>query len=42
MAFDTICVNKIVSELSEKLIGGKIDKVHQPEKDEILLIIRTF
>lgn len=42
MAFDTICVNKIVSELSEKLIGGKIDKIHQPEKDEILLIIRTF
>ena len=42
MAFDTICVKKIVDELSNSIIGGKIDKVHQPEKDEILLIIRTF
>ncbi|MBE7016110.1 MAG: fibronectin/fibrinogen-binding protein [Ruminococcaceae bacterium] len=42
MAFDTICVKKIVEELSYSLIGGKIDKVHQPEKDEILLIVRTF
>lgn len=42
MAFDTICVKKIVDELSSSLIGGKIDKVHQPEKDELLLIIRTF
>jgi len=42
MAFDTICVNKIVDELSQSLTGGRIDKIHQPEKDEILLIVRTF
>lgn len=42
MAFDTICVKKIIEELTISLIGGKIDKVHQPEKDEILLIVRTF
>ncbi|MCR4693126.1 MAG: NFACT family protein [Firmicutes bacterium] len=41
MAFDTLCVKKIVSELSEKLNGAKIDKIYQPEKDELLLIIRT-
>ena len=41
MAFDTICVNKIVDELSQTLIGGRIDKVHQPEKDELLLLVRT-
>jgi predicted ribosome quality control (RQC) complex YloA/Tae2 family protein len=41
MAFDTLVVKKIVSELSEKLILGRIDKIYQPEKDELLLIIRT-
>lgn len=42
MAFDTICVNKIVEELTKTLLGGRIDKIHQPEKDEILLLARTF
>lgn len=42
MAFDTICVKKIVNELSETLVSGRIDKIHQPEKDEILLLVRTF
>ena len=42
MAFDTICVKKIVDEISETLTGGRIDKIHQPEKDEILLLVRTF
>ncbi len=41
MAFDTLCVKKIVSELSEKLCGGKIDKIYQPEKDELLFAVRT-
>jgi len=42
MAFDTICVKKITEELSETIIGGRIDKVHQPEKDELMIGIRTF
>ncbi|MCR4719962.1 MAG: NFACT family protein [Firmicutes bacterium] len=41
MAFDTLVVKKIVSELSEKLTLGRIDKIYQPEKDELLLVIRT-
>lgn len=41
MAFDTICVKKIIEELSP-LLEGKIDKVYQPEKDELLLVVRTF
>jgi len=41
MAFDTICVRKIILELSENIIGGKVDKIYQPEKDELLLNIRT-
>ena len=41
MAFDTLVVKKIVLELSDKITLGRIDKVYQPEKDELLLIIRT-
>lgn len=42
MAFDTICVKKIVDELNSTIIGGRIDKVHQPEKDELMLLVRTL
>ena len=42
MAFDTICVKKIVDELSQTIIGGRIDKVHQPEKDELMISVRTL
>ncbi|MGL4796657.1 MAG: Rqc2 family fibronectin-binding protein, partial [Paraclostridium sp.] len=31
----------IVDELSTKLVGGKIDKVYQPENDEVFLHIRN-
>ena len=41
MAFDTLCVKKIVAELSEKLEDGRIDKIYQPEKDELLFSVRT-
>ncbi len=42
MAFDTLCVKKIVEELNSTVIGRRIDKVHQPEKDELMVGIRTF
>ncbi len=42
MAFDTICVKKTVLELTSLLSGGRVDKIHQPEKDEIMLVVRTF
>ncbi len=41
MALDGLVVHSIVDELSKKLLGGKIDKVHQPEDDEIVLHIRN-
>lgn len=40
MALDGIFINSLVSELKETLIGSKIDKINQPEKDEIILTIR--
>ncbi len=41
MAFDGFVTHRIVSELCDKILGGKIDKIHQPERDEIILAIRT-
>lgn len=39
MPFDGFFTNSIVNELSS-LIDGRIDKIHQPTKDEIILYIR--
>ena len=41
MPLDSITVSALASELRSKLVGGKIDKVQQPERDTILLSIRT-
>lgn len=40
MPLDGIVVRNIVDELNEKIIGGKIDRIAQPEIDEIILSIR--
>lgn len=37
MAFDGIFTNKIVAELNTCLIGGKINKIYEPNKNEIIL-----
>lgn len=41
MAFDAVTVRCLVKELQDKLINGRIDKIHQPEKDEITMHVRT-
>lgn len=41
MALDGLVIHSIVDELSTKLVGGKIDKIYQPETDEIFLHIRN-
>ncbi|MEG0845542.1 MAG: NFACT RNA binding domain-containing protein, partial [Niameybacter sp.] len=41
MALDGIVVSHIVSELSQALVGGRIDKIYQPEKDELLISVRN-
>lgn len=42
MAFDSTVTFAIVNELKSNIISAKIDKVYQPEKDEILISLRTF
>ena len=41
MAFDGFVTHSIVQELCEKIMLGKIDKIYQPEKDEIIVSVRT-
>lgn len=41
MAFDGITIAGIVKELDEKVTGGRIYKIAQPEKDELLLTIKN-
>lgn len=40
MALDGIFLYSLVSEMKEKILSGKVDKVNQPEPDEIVLVIR--
>ena len=41
MALDGIVLHSIEQDLIKKLIGGRVDKIHQPEKDEIIISIRN-
>ncbi len=42
MAFDGITVASLVSELKEKLNGGRLFKIAQPENDELQLTIKVM
>lgn len=39
MSFDGIVSRAIVKELNNTILGGRIDKIYQPERDELLLNI---
>lgn len=41
MAFDGFVTHGIVEELKKILLSGKIDKIYQPEKDELTISVRT-
>lgn len=41
MAFDGITIAGLVHELNENLLNGRINKIAQPETDELLLTIKT-
>lgn len=41
MAFDGITIANITKELNDTLIGGRLNKIAQPEADELLLTIKA-
>ncbi|KUG03827.1 fibronectin/fibrinogen-binding protein [hydrocarbon metagenome] len=40
MPFDGIAIKAVTEELNSSLLDARIDKIHQPEKDELLLTTR--
>ena len=42
MAFDGIVIANLVKEFSNALTGGKIAKITQTERDELLFTIKNF
>ncbi len=40
MPFDAVCLMAVTAELQEAVVGGKIDKIYQPARDEVVLAIR--
>ena len=40
MSLDAVFITELCRELSERLSGSKIDRVHQPEKDTVVLALR--
>ena len=41
MPLDALCLSGLVHELNTALAGAKIDKIHQPGRDEVVLAVRT-
>lgn len=40
MAFDAGMLRAVLSEISDAVLGARVEKVHQPTRDEILLLLR--
>jgi len=40
MAFDGVVIANIIQELRDTLVGGRINKIAQPEKDELVLTVK--
>lgn len=41
MAFDGVVISNIVKDMKDRLIGGRIYKIYQPEQDEINLVVKN-
>ena len=40
MAFDAYFLTAVLSELKEKVLGGRVEKIHQPSRDTVILLLR--
>lgn len=41
MPLDAVCLRAVLAELETKTAGGRVDKIYQPDRDEIVLSIRS-
>lgn len=42
MAFDGITTSSVINELKQNITGGRVDKIYQPESDEIIMTVRNM
>ncbi len=42
MSYDGMVTRCVTEELKTLLVGGKVDKIYQPERDEVILVIRSM
>jgi len=42
MAFDAGMLSFVIREINEKVGGGKVEKIYQPARDELVFLIRRF
>ena len=40
MPLDALCLTAVTEELRRAVVGGKIDKIYQPTRDEVVLFLR--
>ncbi|MEG1657700.1 MAG: NFACT RNA binding domain-containing protein [Oscillibacter sp.] len=40
MAMDAVCLQAVLSELRPKLLGLRIDKIQQPARDQVIVLLR--
>ncbi len=41
MAFDAGLLSFVIREINDKLVGGKVEKIYQPGRDEIVILFRA-
>ncbi len=41
MAFDALFISRLVAEINASALEGRIDKIHQPSREELIISLRT-
>ena len=41
MPLDAVTLRHLTAELDSRLAGARVDKVHMPDKNEVLLLLRA-
>ena len=42
MAFDAFFLSAVVSDIREAALGARVEKVHQPSRDTVILLLKTY
>ena len=40
MPLDAVCLSAVVAELTPQLVGSRIEKIQQPSRDQVILLLR--